>query len=163
MRSHFSHTPSGSFNGLTPTLKVSTESFAPKCLAPNALQKFRDWEDGFTAFERRQRCFGCSITVCLRLVPQFVKIRTYGVCPESIGPTFISPRRRYSSSSGEWHPSKQSPLDWITRFQRCFHFSKQSWKSLLGMALRTLVALFSTVVLSSNRCPLRRFLSFGNS
>ena len=30
------------------------------------------------------------------------------------------------------------------------------------MALSTLVALFSTVVLSSNRCPLSGFLSFGN-
>ena len=28
----------------------------------------------------------------------------YEVCPESIGPTFISPRWRYSSSSGGWHP-----------------------------------------------------------
>ena len=61
----------------------------------------------------------------------------YEVCPESIGPTFISPR--------------------------CFHFSKQSWNSLLGIALSTLVALFPTVVLSSNRCPLSGFLSFGNS
>ena len=87
----------------------------------------------------------------------------YEVCPESIGPTFISPPWRYSSSSGGWHPSKSSPLDWITRFQRCFHFSKQSWNSLLGMDLSTLVALFSTAVLSSNRCPLSGFLSFGNS
>ena len=31
------------------------------------------------------------------------------------------------------------------------------------MALSTIVALFSTVVLSSNRCPLSGFLSFGNS
>ena len=31
------------------------------------------------------------------------------------------------------------------------------------MALNRLVALFSTVVLSSNRCPLSGFLSFGNS
>ena len=30
----------------------------------------------------------------------------YKVCPESIGPTFISPHWRYSSSSGGWHPSK---------------------------------------------------------
>ena len=31
------------------------------------------------------------------------------------------------------------------------------------MALSTLVALFLTLVLSSNRCPLSGFLSFGNS
>ena len=30
----------------------------------------------------------------------------YEVCPESIRPDFISPRWRYSSSSGGWHPSK---------------------------------------------------------
>ena len=33
-------------------------------------------------------------------------IITYEVCPESIEPTFISPRCRYFSSSGGWHPSK---------------------------------------------------------
>ena len=34
------------------------------------------------------------------------KTQKYEVCPESIGPTYISPRWRYSSSSGGWHPSK---------------------------------------------------------
>ena len=30
----------------------------------------------------------------------------YEACPVSIGPTFVSSRWRYSSSSGGWHPSK---------------------------------------------------------
>ena len=34
------------------------------------------------------------------------KYTMYEVCPEIIGPTFISPRWHYSSSSGGWHPSK---------------------------------------------------------
>ena len=36
----------------------------------------------------------------------FEKYFTYEVCPESIGPTFISPRWRYSASLGGWNPSK---------------------------------------------------------
>ena len=60
--------------------------------------------------------------------------KVYEVCPESIRPTFIS------------------------RAGVILHH-----RADLGMALSTLVALFSTVVLSSNRCPLSGFLSFGNS
>ena len=34
----------------------------------------------------------------------YMCVYMYEVCPESNGPTFISPRWRYSSSSGGWHP-----------------------------------------------------------
>ena len=59
--------------------------------------------------------------------------------------------------------SKVIPIWLNNTIPAIFHFSKQSWNSLLGMALSTLVALFLTVVLSSNRCHLSVFLSCGNS
>ena len=46
MRSHFSHTPSSSLNGLTPTFRVLTESFAPKGLGTECITNvpwLREW------------------------------------------------------------------------------------------------------------------------
>ncbi len=98
--------------------------------------------------------------VCFSFFLKFSQI--WGV-PKSIQPTSLFLPQSYSMLSSLWNPSKYSPFDWTTCSQRLFHFWKQSWYSLFGIALKTFVALISVICTSSNYCPLSGVFNFGNS